>query len=202
MGIMKVIDVDPQKPEKEKIDEALRVLKEGGIVLYPTDTVYGLAVNINDNDALKRLYNLKNRQLNKPISICVSDLAGIDKVAYMDDEISKKVSEMLPGPFTVILTKKDSISPILTAGTKKIGIRIPNSPLCWELTREFPITTSSANISGMKTPCSINEIINQLGENVDLVLNAGDYKESKPSTVIDFTVKPPKILRKGVGIFK
>jgi L-threonylcarbamoyladenylate synthase len=198
---MKIIDINPQKPEKEIIEEARNVLKKGGIILYPTDTLYGLAVNINDHNALERLYDLKKRSHNKPISICVSDLEWIDEVAYWDDEIRAKVSKILPGPFTIILTKKESVSSMLTAGTEKIGIRIPNTHLCWELSREFPITTSSANISGMKTPESVDEIIDQVGDGVDLVLNAGNCKKSEPSTVIDFTLKPPKVIRKGAGEF-
>lgn len=196
---MKIIDINAQKPDNEVITQALQVLKNGGIVLYPTDTVYGLAVNVNDTNALKRLYHLKKRSKHKPISICISDLGWLDKVAAVDREVKDKVSQLLPGPFTIILTKKESISPMLTAGTEKIGIRIPDNPWCAQLSREFPITTSSANLSGMETLSSISEIINQLGEKVDLVLNAGNCKGIKPSTVIDFTSEPPKILRKGAG---
>lgn len=196
---MKIIDINAQKPDNEVIAEALHVLKNGGIVLYPTDTVYGLAVNINDTNALKRLYNLKKRPTNKPISICISDLGWLDKVAVVDRGVKDKVSQLLPGPFTIILTKTDLVSPMLTAGTEKIGIRIPDNPWCAQLSREFPITTSSANLSGMETLSSISKIIDQLGQKVDLVLNAGNCKKSEPSTVIDFTSKTPKILRKGAG---
>ncbi|HML05359.1 MAG TPA: Sua5/YciO/YrdC/YwlC family protein, partial [Methanobacterium sp.] len=102
-----------------------------------------------------------------------------------------------PGPFTVILKKKENIPPILTAGEQKIGIRIPDNRVCMELSKEFPITTTSANISGQSIPESIDGVLEQLGDEIDLILDAGICKHGIHSTVIDMTVSPPKILRKG-----
>jgi L-threonylcarbamoyladenylate synthase len=110
-----------------------------------------------------------------------------------------KISRILPGPFTILLKKKKGISDLLTAGSDKIGIRIPNNEICQKITEKFPITTSSANISGEETKNSPSEIINQLGAEVDLILDSGPSKLNKSSTVIDFTLNPPLVMRKGAG---
>ncbi|MBU4536057.1 MAG: threonylcarbamoyl-AMP synthase [Euryarchaeota archaeon] len=199
---MEIINIQAQNPDKEKIARAIEVLKHGGIILYPTDTIYGLAVDINNESAIKKLYSLKKRPFNKPISICISDVDEISKFAYITPGIQKSVFKLLPGPFTIILEKKSSISSLLTAGTEKIGIRIPDINLCRDLCLEFPITSTSANISGLIPKESIEGIIHQLGDKIDLILNAGMVKNNQPSTVIDFTVKPPKILRQGAGKYQ
>lgn len=196
---MKILKINPNNPEEKKVLKALQVLREGGIVLYPTDTIYGLGVNIKDENALKNLYKLKERSLNNPVSICIPHLEVISQIAYIDVDTMEAISKLLPGPFTIILKKKPHISSTLTAQTEKIGIRIPDIRLCQELCREFPITSTSANISGQKPGKSIKDIKEQLGSKIDLILNAGTIKDDKPSTVIDFTSTPPKILRQGAG---
>ncbi|MCK9152197.1 L-threonylcarbamoyladenylate synthase [Methanobacterium alcaliphilum] len=196
---MKIIKINPEKPDQKDIDYAINVLENGGIVLYPTDTIYGLAVNIFDDDALNKLYDLKKRSKRKPISICVSKLENIFQIAHINDKFKYKIFELLPGPFTIILKRKENISPILTAGGENIGIRIPDNILCQELTKKFPITASSANISGMPVMDNIEKILNQLSSEVDLVLDAGSLTKLEPSTVIDFSLDQPKILRKGAG---
>ncbi|RJS49758.1 MAG: threonylcarbamoyl-AMP synthase [Methanobacterium sp.] len=196
---MEIINIQAQNPDKEKTARAIEVLKQGGIVLYPTDTIYGLGVDINNENAIKKLYSLKKRPFNKPVSICISDVAEMSKFAHINPGIQKTVSKLLPGPFTIILKKKSSISSLLTAGSEKIGIRIPDINLCHDLCLEFPITSTSANISGLNPEKSIEGIRYQLGDKIDLILNAGPLKNNQPSTVIDFTLNPPQILRQGAG---
>lgn len=196
---MKIVKISSQKVEKQIINEAITFMAGGGVVLYPTDTLYGLGVNIFDENALKRLYDIKNRSINKPISVCVSNMDWIPKIARVNHETLQVISKLLPGPYTVILKKKDCISELLTAGSENIGIRIPDNDLCRKISQKFPITTSSANISGEETKRSVEEILEQLNNDIGLVLDAGPSKVSKPSTVIDFTVKPPFVIRKGSG---
>lgn len=211
---MKIVKINSQginfqgQIKKEVIKEAIDALEEGKIVIYPTDTLYGLGVNIFDEDALNRIYSLKKRSSKKPISVCVSDIDWIPRIAEVSPETLEIISKLLPGPFTVILEKKAFISELLTAGSEKIGIRIPESPLCRQLSQNFPITTSSANISGKETKNSVAEILKQLKQNhgdkkindIGLVIDGGPSKHDKPSTVIDFTFNPPKVVRKGVGM--
>lgn len=195
---MKIIKTD--KNLKDHLKAARTILEGGGIVLYPTDTLYGLGVNAFNEEAVKRLYRLKRRPLNKPISICLHDTKWIRKVAHINPKIERLITKLLPGPFTIILKKKNTVPQILTGGTEKIGIRIPDNIISRELSKEFPITSTSANISGMKTHNNIKDIIQQIGE-VDIAIDAGPLKGGA-STVIDLTLDPPKILRKGAGIEK
>jgi len=197
---MKLIKINPHKPEMDKIEQAIEVLENEGTVVYPTDTIYGLGANIFSENAIKKVYSLKRRSLNKPLSVCVSGIEVIHKIAHLDKKGEQLVNEIFPGPFTVILRKKEHISSILTAGGEKIGIRIPNSRICHQLARKFPITTTSANLSGGEAPESADDVVKELGDSVDLILDAGKSENKIPSTVIDLTLKPPKILRKGVVV--
>lgn len=194
---MKIVKINSKKPENEKIELAKKILKNGGIVVYPTDTVYGIGVNIFDEKAVQKVYSAKKRSRSKPISICLSRIEDIKEVACIDSNAERIARKILPGPFTLILKKKEGVSPLLTAGEDKIGVRIPDSRICKELSEDFPITTTSANISGMKVPESADGVVKQLGDSVDLILDAGVFEHAVPSTVIDMTVFPPKILRKG-----
>ena len=197
---MKLIKINPQKPEKDKIELALHVLRKGGVVVYPTDTLYGIGVNIFSEDAVERVFSIKKRSKSKPLSVCLPKVESISKVAYMDSETEKIARKLLPGPFTLILNKKEGISSTLTAGEAKIGVRIPDSKVSMELSREFPVTATSANISGMKVPESPEGVYKQLRESVDLIFDAGAFKESLPSTVVDLTCHPPSVIRRGSGV--
>lgn len=190
---MKIIKLDPYNPKTKVLNKVRRMLAEGKVIIYPTDTLYGLGANAFDEDAIKKVYSIKKRSFDKPISICVPNMRWIRKVAYLNDKQKEKISKLLPGPYTIILEKKDIIPDVLTAGKKKVGIRIPKSKISIELAKEFPITATSANISGRETPPTVKEIIKQL-KNVDLAIDVGPL-HGKPSTVIDFTTDPPKIIR-------
>jgi L-threonylcarbamoyladenylate synthase len=202
MGVidsMKIIKIDGRDPEPEKIEIARNIMKKGSIIVYPTDTVYGIGANIFDEKALLKVFSVKKRPKNKPLSICLSLVEDIEMVAHMDDETEKIIRKILPGPFTLILKKKNSVSSLLTAGSDRIGIRIPDSKVCTDLSRDFPITSTSANISGYDVPESPEEVLKQLGSSVDMIVDAGICKHGIHSTVVDMTVKPPKVLRKGAG---
>lgn len=194
---MKIIKIDTEKPEKDKIEFALNLLRDGGTVVYPTDTIYGLGVNIYDENAIKKVFYIKKRSFNKPLSVCLSQISDINRIAYLDKTKRDIINEILPGPFTIILRKKEFISKLLTAGGEKIGIRIPNNRICMELTKLFPITTTSANLSGKKPSGSVNEVVEQLDDSVDLILDTGKSENELPSTVIDLTLNTPKVVREG-----
>jgi L-threonylcarbamoyladenylate synthase len=194
---MKIIKIDTEKPEKDKIEFALNLLRDGGTVVYPTDTIYGLGVNIYDENAIKKVFYIKKRSFNKPLSVCLSQISDINRIAYLDKTKRDIINEILPGPFTIILRKKEFISKLLTAGGEKIGIRIPNNRICMELTKLFPITTTSANLSGKKPSRSVNEVVKQLDDSVDLILDTGKSENELPSTVIDLTLNTPKVVREG-----
>ncbi len=197
--LMKIIKINEDIPEFDKIEIARNVMKQGSIIVYPTDTVYGIGANILDEKAILKVFSVKKRPKNKPLSICVSRIQDINKIAYMDLKTEEIAAKILPGPFTLILKKKNNVSSFLSAGSDKIGIRIPDNKVCRELSRDFPITSTSANISGHDIPESTEEVLKQLGSSVDVILDAGVCKHGIPSTVIDMTVYPPEIIRKGAG---
>ncbi len=199
---MKCIKINGESPEKEKIEIVLDILRNGGTVVYPTDTVYGLAANIFHEKAVSRVYHMKERSQDKPISVCVFQVEDIKQVAHLDQQAEAIIREILPGPYTIILNKKDNIPAWITAGTDKIGVRIPNNIICREISRKFPITTTSANISGHLSPISAQEAQEELGDHPDIILDSGPCPGGIASTVMDLTVNPPRILREGAGMEK
>ena len=196
---MKIIKIDGTNSEHDKIKIARMAMKKGSIIVYPTDTVYGIGANVFDEKAILKVFSIKKRALNKPLSICISRIEDIKQVAQMDVRAETVIRNLLPGPFTIILKKNDNISSLLTAGSDKIGIRIPDNSICMDLSKEFPITSTSANLSGYDIPESVEGVLKQLGSSIDIMMDAGICKHGIPSTVIDMTVYPPKVLREGAG---
>ena len=156
------------------MDTALSVLNKGGIVLFPTDTIYGLGVDATNADAVKRLRELKGRpafaelrrgKAGKPISIMVSDMAMAEKYAVVTPLAKKLAEKFLPGKLTLVLEAKDTLSDEVTAGTGTVGIRIPDHPIALQMVKDFgkPITATSANVSDMPTMNSVPEILKQFG---------------------------------------
>lgn len=174
------------------------ILKEGKLVVYPTDTIYGIAADINNFQAIKKVYLAKKRSFDKPISICFHDISQLENYVSLTDEIKGILEKALPGPYTFLLEKKDNISPLLTADTSIVGVRIPGNIVSHELTTDFPITSTSANISDYSTPNNIAEIQKQLGNNIEVYINQGELKNNEPSTIIDLTNEKPIIVRKGI----
>lgn len=197
--MVRIIKINEMDPENEKIKIARQAMKQGSIVVYPTDTVYGIGANIFDEKAIYKVYSIKKRAPDKPLSICLSSIKDLGMVAHLDQRTSKIARKILPGPYTLILKKKDDVPSILTAGSDYVGVRIPDNKICQQLAVDFPISSTSANLSGQTVPESPEDILKQLGPNVDVLLDAGVCKHGVPSTVIDMTVYPPKIIRKGAG---
>lgn len=183
--------------DKPDISKAISALKNGDIIVYPTDTLYGLGADIYNDDAVRKVFKIKKRPLNDPLSVAVSDFCELEKIAFTDDCSQKLVKQFLPGKLTLILKKKKIISNIVTGGLDKIAVRIPDNKIALELLSSFgPITATSANIHGLKTSYNINEINMQFKENVAIYLDNGRL-EGRPSTIIDLTDTSIRIIRKG-----
>jgi len=194
----KIVKIDPKKPNLEAIKEAALIIKQGGLVIYPTETCYGLAANALDPKAVKRVYEVKNRPYSKPLSIAVSDIEMAKKYAYFTPEAEKIAKEFLPGPLTIALPKKPVIPDIVNPD--RIAIRIPDNPVAILLIKKagVPITATSANKTGDPPPYNVNDATNSLVGTVNLVIDAGQLPKAQPSTIIDFTEKPcPLITRIG-----
>jgi L-threonylcarbamoyladenylate synthase len=198
---MKIIKINPKKPDKKIIEEAVEVIKKGGVVVIPTDTVYGLTANALDKKAVRRLFLIKERPLNKLFSVFAKDLEMAKKLAFIVDKTEKNLRKFWPGQITFILNKKEIIPEFLTADEKTIGLRIPDCLIIKNLFNflDFPLIGTSANISGKPSSGEIKEVIKQFQDKKnqpDLVLDAGNLPESKPSTIVDITLPVPKVLRK------
>lgn len=192
------------KSQTKKIAEtATEVLENKGVVVYPTDTLYGLGANALDEDAVLKIYKIKKRDRNKPLPIIARDLKMVKRIACVDSKVEKILSKIWPGPITVVLRKKDIISYALTGNSETVAIRIPDNKFISALMDEidFPITATSANISGESNLLNPEKIISKFksGElKPDLFINAGKVENPKPSTIIDLTTGIPKILRVGI----
>lgn len=194
--MMKRFKVDSNNPDMEIIYQAIDVLKKDGVILYPTDTIYGLGANIFSDKGVRRVYRIKERSSKKPLSILVSNFDGLRLVAKVDDkeEILKKY---LPGPYTFILRRTSIVPSVVTSYTSKVGVRIPDNRICRLLSMNFPITTTSANISDKKVMTNPDDILKQLNKKVDLIIDVGEIKSTVPSTIIDLTKNKPNVIRKG-----
>ncbi|WP_305515394.1 L-threonylcarbamoyladenylate synthase [Methanobrevibacter sp. V14] len=192
---MKIIKANPDKINEDIIFEAINVLANGGIVLYPTDTVYGLGANIFNNRAVRRVFEIKKRSFLKPLSILVRDVKIVDAVAKLSSSQRKCINDCLPGAYTFILNKRKIVPRYVTSGSSYVGVRVPDCELACRLASIFPITTTSANLSDdevLSNPC---EILEQLDCEVDLVIDVGNLNSSKASSIIDLTGLKPKIIR-------
>ena len=193
---MKVLKTSINEIDEEIIFKAINVLADGGVVLYPTDTVYGLGANIFDKKAVKRVFEIKKRSYLKPLSILVKDVETIDLVAKISMGQKNTMMEYLPGPYTFILDKRSIVPRIITSGTSYVGVRVPGNGLARRLAGIFPITTTSANISDDEVLTNPPDILDQLDCDVDLVIDVGDLGPAKSSTIVDLTSFKPKIIRK------
>ena len=196
---MKIAKLNPKKPDWNIIDEAIGVLSSGGVILYPTDTIYGLGANIFNEKAVEKVYDIKNRDYFKPLSVCVSSIEAAQLITEIPSKYNDLFLKHLPGPFTFILNESPSLH-INFAKNHKIGIRIPGNDIARSLSQIFPITSTSANLAGKKTLDTPKKIIKQLNADVDYILDVGSLKSDFASTVVDLTRKKPEILRQGLGI--
>ncbi|BBL67383.1 L-threonylcarbamoyladenylate synthase [Methanoculleus chikugoensis] len=176
----------------DPIDMAVRVLSRDGLVVYPTETVYGLGADALSEDAVMRVYEAKNRPVSKPISVAVSDMEMLDAVAVVDDAARAFIERFLPGPVTVVLPAKSCLPEILTGGTGLIGVRWPDHEIALAIISRLdtPITSTSANISDDIPPTRPEEV----SVPHDYLVDGGELSGT-PSTVVDLTAR--RILRKG-----
>ncbi|AAB98044.1 TPA: threonylcarbamoyl-AMP synthase [Methanocaldococcus jannaschii] len=192
--IIKIYELNEE--ERKKVLEFLKKeILNGKIVICGTDTLYGISANALNEKAVRKVYNIKRREFNKPLSICVRDKNEIEKYAYVNDLAKKIIDKFLPGPLTIILKKKPGIPDIVAKDY--IGIRIPDEPIIRELSI-VPLTTTSANISGKESPTTVDEIDKEVLKKVDYVIDIGKCKYSKPSTIIKIEDDKIISIREGV----
>jgi L-threonylcarbamoyladenylate synthase len=192
----KIIKINPKEPDLKIIKKAVNILKKGGLVIYPTETCYGIGADATNSRAVRKIYEIKKRPYSKPIHIIVSNLKMMEKYGEITNKIRFLVRRFMPGPLSIVTRKKRTIPKILNP--KEITFRISNHPVALKLVQEakVPITATSANISGQPPLYKIKDVIKVFDGKVEMVLDAGNLKKVKPSTFIDMKSKP-KILREG-----
>ena len=196
----KVVKIDLSAPQTSALEEAADILRKGGIIVYPTETFYGLGSDAFNEDAIKKLYQIKGRDLNKPISILIRDQEMLKQVANSIPPVAERLmQELWPGPLTLIFKCRDQLPSYLTGGTGKVGVRISSQLTAQRLLEilELPITATSANLSGGKSPITAQEILGSSANGIDLILDGGKLPGQLGSTIVDLTISPPKIVREG-----
>ncbi len=185
---------------KEELADCVQTLRKGGVIIFPTETVYGIGTNAYCEESVKKIYEVKQRPGEKPLSIMVGNAEEISKYAVISNEIEEKIiKNFMPGPLTIILKKKTGIFDYISSGKDTIGIRIPNNKMIMSILKEskLPVVAPSANISGKPSGIILEEILKDFDGKVDICINGGKAKLSEPSTIVQVIDNKPVILRQG-----
>jgi tRNA threonylcarbamoyl adenosine modification protein (Sua5/YciO/YrdC/YwlC family) len=187
----KVLKLNPNFPEDRLIEEAAMILKSGGLVVFPTETVYGIAANVLNKDTIDRLYKIKKRPQDKPFSVHIADFDALKQLRIVLSKDAERIAKRFwPGPLTLVAFNDKK---------EKIGLRMPDNRIAFLLIKKagVPVVAPSANLSGNKPPVSAEEVLLEMDGHVDIILNGGRTRIGIESTVIDVTGRPFKILRQG-----
>jgi tRNA threonylcarbamoyl adenosine modification protein (Sua5/YciO/YrdC/YwlC family) len=195
-----LIRINPKNPQPRLILRVVEVLKEGGVIAYPTDTVYGFGCSLYKKKAIERIYMIKRSEKNRPFSFICADLKDISLYCKVSNYAYKMMRRLLPGPYTFILEGTKLVPKIMLTRRHTAGIRVPDNPICLALVRELghPIISTSAMLPNGEVLYDPAEIELHLGKLLDVVIDGG-VLISEPSSVIDLNGDTPKVLRKGKG---
>ena len=200
MPTTKILQFFGEHPSPDGINSAIAMLRSGGLVAFPTETVYGLGADALKADAVKKVFEAKGRPSDNPLIVHVASLEiAWHFMAEISDKGLQLAKRFWPGPLTLVVKRKSNVPDIVTAGLDTVAIRIPNHPITLELLKRFEggIVGPSANISGRPSPTSAEHVYHDLNEKIDIIMDAGPTKIGMESTVIDVTINPPVILRIG-----
>lgn len=200
-----VLKVDSEEPDVEKIHVAADFIKRGGLVAFPTETVYGLGANALNAEAVLALFEAKKRPLDNPPIVHVCDVKDVCRLAETVPSQAEALMERFwPGPLTLIFKRSDVVPDVTVAGLDTIAVRMPRHNVALALIRESdcPIAAPSANLAGRPSPTSAEHVLDDLGGRIDAVLDAGPTVVGVESTVLDLTVDPPQVLRPGGTTFE
>lgn len=195
-----VVYLDRLDIDENKLSQAANIIKNGGLVAFPTETVYGLGANGLDEDAVKKIYIAKERPQDNPLILHVSSM---DEVSRLVDKIPQEarlcMDKFWPGPLTIILNRSKLVPDIITAGLDSVAIRMPNNPIALKLIEmaNTPIAAPSANTSGSPSPTKANHVIEDLNGKIDMIIDGGSAEVGLESTILDLTGDTPSILRPG-----
>jgi len=199
--LSKLYRINSDESLRKGLAEAVKIISDGGIVAFPTESFYGLGVDATNPHAIKRLFEAKKRDHDLPILILISSIRELPQyVAYIPSRAKRLGKKFWPGGLTMVFRSSPILPTVLTAGQEKVGIRISSHPLANALSRALnvPITATSANISGMPPCLRADQVVEWFDNGVDLILDGGITEGKHPSTIFDVTSDPPKILREGI----
>ena len=184
------------------IEKACEVLSAGGVVMHPTETCYGLAVDVFNDRALQKLYELKRMSEDKPVSIMVASVEEARDFVEFSDLAERIAEKFWPGPLTLVLPRKKTLPDFFNPGIETVGVRVPYNEFCLELLKQYgkPLSTTSANISGEKEVYRVEDYLKQVeGSELkpDLIIDGGELPKKKPSTVLEILNEDVKFLREG-----
>lgn len=194
-----LIEINKHDPEYPKIKQAADILRNGGVIVYPTDTIYGFGCDIFQKQAIERIYKIKQKKI-QGFSFIIPNLADVSKFAIVSDYAYRTMNKLLPGPYTFIFKATKYVPKQLIPDKKTVAIRIPDNKVCLELVKNLgnPIVTTSVNVTGEPLYSDPLVIEKQFNEQVDLILDAG-VLSNDPSTVVDLSGDRPIVIRKGKG---
>lgn len=195
-----ILKADANSSEKKVIVRAVKILEDGGIIAYPTETFYGLGADATNEKSIEKIFSVKGRDFQNPISLIIGKPDDIySLVKDVPESANKLMAAFWPGALTIVFSASDKVSPMLTAGTGKIGLRISSHPIANAIAQRLqkPLTATSANLSGASECSLASEVTEQIGKKVDAILDFGKTQGGKASTIIDVTCDPPVILREG-----
>lgn len=197
-----VVQVDGDNPDARVISQAARLIRDGAVLVLPTDTCYIFAANALDPMAVWKVFAIKRRPLGQPIHMAVRDLDMAEEYVELNQAARLLAERFLPGPLTLVLPRRESVPDILVGGGQTLGIRIPDNRVLLEVVGAagLPVTATSGNISGLPTPYTVTEVMEQLGPQATglaLVLDQGPLPVVITSTIVDLSSSEPRILREG-----
>jgi len=195
-----VLELDPERPQQEAIQLAAAVIRNGGLVAFPTETVYGLGADAMNEDAVRKIFEAKGRPADNPCIVHVDSRDMLDRVARgVPAKAGLLIQKFWPGPLTLVLDRRPDIAPSVSAGLSTVAVRMPGSRIALELigAARTPIAAPSANASGRPSPTTAEHVLEDLGGRIDLILDGGATNIGIESTVLDVTTDPPMILRPG-----
>ncbi len=197
--MVKLIRVDPLSPRREDIEEAARIIRAGGLVAFPTETVYGLGADAFNEEASTRIFKVKGRPADNPLIVHVSSVDMALNIGELPDHVVDIAKRVWPGPITFVAKKKAELPRAVTAGLPTVALRCPAHPVALRLIEEAgtPIAAPSANKAGKPSPTEASHVLEDLGDSIDVLLDAGRTFFGVESTIVDVTKEPPVLLRPG-----
>ncbi len=194
-----VVTIDPEHPDPEVLSRAAGVLDAGGLVAFPTETFYGLGACALDRGAVRGVFAVKGRPGSQPLLVLVDDEAAVERIAEVGAPARALMSRHWPGPLTLVLRARPVVPVEVTAGSGTVGVRVPGHAVARGLARALgrPVTAPSANPTGAAPPSTAAEVLRYFDGQISMILDAGPTPGGPPSTVLDATVDPPRVLREG-----